>query len=150
MPHHVADLVAGALAEAGRAIQGARVAVLGYAYIENSDDTRNSPSIPLVTRLSEWGAEVVVHDPWGRMSESANPGVLLVRDVGEAVRGADAIVLMVAHEAYRRLSLVEIRQAVHTPVLVDGRHLFEVEEARRAGFIYRGVGIGEVTRLYAA
>lgn len=57
---------------------------------------------------------------------------------------------MVAHEAYRRLSLVEIRQAVHTPVLVDGRHLFEVEEARRAGFIYRGVGIGEVTRLYAA
>jgi UDP-N-acetyl-D-mannosaminuronic acid dehydrogenase len=142
MPYHVAGLVAGALAEAGRAIRGARVAVLGYAYIENSDDTRNSPSIPLVARLREWGAEVVVHDPWVRINESANPGVLLVRDVGEAVRGADAIVLMVAHEAYRQLSLAEMRQAVRTPVLVDGRHVFEAEEARRAGFIYRGVGIG--------
>ncbi|MBM4430035.1 MAG: nucleotide sugar dehydrogenase, partial [Chloroflexi bacterium] len=145
MPLHVADLVAGALAEAGRAIQGARVAVLGYAYIENSDDTRNSPSIPLVALLKEWGAEVVVHDPWVRSGDSANPGVLLVQDVGEAVRGADAIVLMVAHEEYRRLSLAEMRQAVRTPALVDGRHVFEAEEAKRAGFIYRAVGIGRET-----
>jgi len=142
MPQHVADLVAEVLAEAGRAIRGARVAILGYAYIENSDDTRNSPSVSLVARLKEWGAEVVVHDPWVRISESANPGVLLVRDVGEAVKGADAIVLMVAHEEYRRLSLTEMRQAVRTPVLVDGRHVFPVEEARRADFIYRGIGIG--------
>lgn len=150
MPYHVADLVAGALAEAGRAIQGARIAVLGYAYLENSDDTRNSPSIPLVARLRGWGAEVVVHDPWAQTGDWANAGVLLVREVGEAVRGADAVVLMVAHEVYRQLSLAEIRQAVRTPVLVDGRHIFEAEEAWQAGFIYRGVGIGEVATLHAS
>lgn len=150
MPLHMADLVARALAEAGRAVQGAKVAVLGYAYIENSDDARNSPSIPLIARLEEWGAEVVVHDPWARISESANPGMLLVRDAKEAVKGADAIVLMVAHEEYRQLSLAEMRQAVRTPVLVDGRHIFGAEEARQAGFIYRGVGIGEVTMLHAS
>ncbi len=49
---------------------------------------------------------------------------------------------MVAHEAYRRLSLAELRQAVRTPVLVDGRRVFSVEEAQRTGFIYRGIGIG--------
>ena len=93
---------------------------------------------------------MVVHDPWVRVSESGNPGVLLVRDVGEAVRGADAIVLMVAHEAYRQLSLAEMRQAVRTPVLVDGRHIFEAEEAWRAGFIYRGVGVSEVMMSHAS
>jgi len=85
---------------------------------------------------------VVVHNPWVRVSESGNPGVLLVRDVGEAVREADAIVLMVAHEEYRRLSLAEMRQAVHTPVLVDGRNVFAPEACRAAGLIYRGVGRG--------
>jgi hypothetical protein len=56
----------------------------------------------------------------------------------------------VAHEVYRQLSLAEMRQAVRTPVLVDGRHIFEAEEARRVGFIYHGVGSGEVATLHAS
>ena len=53
-----------ALAEAGRPLAGAWVLVLGYAYLENSDDTRNSPSAVLVEQLRERGAEVVIHDPY--------------------------------------------------------------------------------------
>jgi len=64
MPAHVADLLEGALAHAGRSLEGARILVLGYAYLEDSDDTRNSPSEALVKILLERGAGVVIHDPY--------------------------------------------------------------------------------------
>ena len=64
MPGHLVDVLSGALGERGIGLSGARVAVLGYAYLEDSDDDRNSPSAALVARLEAEGASVVVHDPW--------------------------------------------------------------------------------------
>lgn len=135
MPGHVLDLLAGALAEAGAELGGARVAVLGYAYLENSDDTRNSPSSRLVELLDLAGAAAVVHDPY--VNPYAQAG-----GWGEAVRGCDAAVVMVAHDAYREIPLAALKELLSTPVLVDGRHVFSGKEADRAGLIYRCVGIG--------
>jgi UDP-N-acetyl-D-mannosaminuronic acid dehydrogenase len=70
------------------------VAVLGYAYLENSDDTRSSPSKVSVERLRELGAEVTIHDPW--VPEYRD-------DLTEIIRGSDALVAMVAHDKYREL-----------------------------------------------
>ncbi len=131
MPHHVADLVEAGLREAGRALPGARVAVLGYAYLENSDDTRNSPSVPLIERLRQRGAEVTVHDPF--VAEYAG-------DLRPVVSGCDCAVIMVAHDQYRQLSLSDLRSWLASPVVVDGRHVFDKESARRAGLVYKGVG----------
>jgi UDP-N-acetyl-D-mannosaminuronic acid dehydrogenase len=64
MPLHMAALLADGLAAAGKGLAGAKVCVLGYAYLENSDDTRHSPSATLVAHLQAQGAEVVIHDPW--------------------------------------------------------------------------------------
>ncbi|RLC61523.1 MAG: nucleotide sugar dehydrogenase [Chloroflexota bacterium] len=133
MPLHMADLTVEALREAGVDIAGAKVAVLGYAYLENSDDTRNSPSEVLVTRLRELGAEVAIHDPW----------VPEYRDDLEArVRDCDAVILMVAHDAYRTVDLGRLRTLVGRPILIDGRNVFPAEQARAAGWKYRGVGRG--------
>jgi UDP-N-acetyl-D-mannosaminuronic acid dehydrogenase len=63
MPLHMVDLLREALLEAERKIGEARVAILGYAYLEESDDTRNSPSKILESELIRTGAEVVIHDP---------------------------------------------------------------------------------------
>jgi UDP-N-acetyl-D-mannosaminuronic acid dehydrogenase len=133
MPLHMADLVVDALREAGRDIKGARVAVLGYAYLENSDDTRNTPSEPLVARLRELGAEVVIHDPYVPAYMS---------DWQELVAGADAAVVMVAHDEYSAIDPATLKAALRTPVLVDGRHVFAA--ARLDGLVYRGVGQGNV------
>jgi UDP-N-acetyl-D-mannosaminuronic acid dehydrogenase len=133
MPLHMAELTCDALEEAGLEVEETRVAVLGYAYLENSDDTRNAPSITLINRLEELGAQVVVHDPWVREYQ----GGLL-----ERVRDCDAVVLMVAHDEYRALDLGELRASVAQPVLIDGRNLFSPEQARTGGWIYRGVGRG--------
>ena len=133
MPHHVAELTVDALEEAGLEIEGAWVAVLGYAYLENSDDTRNSPSEILVNRLEELGAQVRIHDPWVREYQG---------DLADVVRDCDAVVVMVAHDAYRELGLAGLRELVAHPVLVDGRNVFLPEQVQATGWIYRGVGRG--------
>jgi UDP-N-acetyl-D-mannosaminuronic acid dehydrogenase len=128
MPLHVADLVVDGLRAAGKAIQGARVAVLGYAFLENSDDTRNSPSAVLVQRLRELGAQPVVHDPFVPEYQG---------DLRERVQGCDAAVVMVRHGLYLRLNPGELISWLSSPVVVDGRHVFAADAAR---WIYRGVG----------
>lgn len=133
MPLHMADLTVDALREAKTEIRDAKVAVLGYAYLENSDDTRNSPSKVLVARLRELGAEVVIHDPFV-------PGYQ--GDLEKTGRGCDAVVVMVAHDVYRAVDLSEVQTQVARPILVDGRHVFSAEQARAAGWDYRGVGQG--------
>ncbi len=112
MPLHVADLVVKGLRQAGKEVRGSRVAVLGYAYLENSDDTRNSPSEVLVRRLQELGAEVVIHDPYVPPYQG---------DLQERLQGCDAAVLMVAHDEYRRLNPAELG----VQVVVDGRRVLD-------------------------
>jgi len=136
MPLRMVELLQKTLNAAGRKIEGARIAVLGYAYLEDSDDTRNSPSEILVRRLRELDAEVVVHDPW--IAEYSG-------DLMRRIHGCDAAVLMVAHNAYRSLDLNSIVTALRTPVLIDGRHVFDATRAQTAGLTYRGIGAGERT-----
>ncbi|MDH4209116.1 MAG: nucleotide sugar dehydrogenase [Anaerolineae bacterium] len=131
MPLHVADLAAQALAHAGKAVPGAKVAVLGYAYLENAADARNSPTIPLVDRLESLGAIVAVHDPYFREYNVPLSQVLL---------GSDCVIVMVAHREYRALDLAELKAMLATPILIDGRNVFDKHEARQLGFHYAGVG----------
>ena len=133
MPLHMADLAMEALREVGVDVAEAKVAVLGYAYLENSDDTRNSPSEVLVARLKELGAEVIIHDPW--VPEYRG-------DLEESIRGCDAAVVMVAHDDYRAIDLRGLRMRGVRPILIDGRRVFSVDQARAAGWNYRGVGVG--------
>jgi UDP-N-acetyl-D-mannosaminuronic acid dehydrogenase len=128
MPIHIADLVVDGLRAAGKDIRGARIAVLGYAFLENSDDTRNSPSAVLVEHLQALGAEPVIHDPY----VSAYRGELY-----ERVQGCDAAVLMVRHAEYLRLDPQELAGWLASPIVVDGRHALDADAA---DWIYRGVG----------
>jgi UDP-N-acetyl-D-mannosaminuronic acid dehydrogenase len=132
MPLHMLALLEDGLAAAGRALAGARVVVLGFSYLEESDDTRNSPSEVFVGHLERAGAKVVVHDPF--VSELAG-------DLIATLKGADAAVLMVAHKLYREVDLKSVAAALAHPVLIDGRHVYDRARAQAAGLIYCCVGI---------
>lgn len=140
MPGHVAGLLQQTLREDGWPIQpehplhGVRVLVMGYAYLENSGDDRNSPSAVLVRRLGDLGAECRIHDPYV-------PGYQ--GDLFALAQDCDAAVLMVRHAAYGSLDLAELRRALRRAVLVDGRALYTPEAARRAGLRYRCLGVGD-------
>ncbi len=136
MPDHMARLVEEALAEAGKEVKGSRVAVLGLAYLEDSDDVRNTPARPLIHTLQARGAWVMAHDPfvWGYEGEE------LTRDLDEALRGADCLALVTKHQLYFDLHLEHVKGLMRTPVIVDGRNVFDAKACRKAGFIYRGIG----------
>jgi UDP-N-acetyl-D-mannosaminuronic acid dehydrogenase len=134
MPLHMARLVEDALEEAGTRLYGSKLAILGYAYLQDTDDTRNSPSEALAAHLKDWGAAVVVHDPWVPPYNG---------DLWETIKGADAAVVMVSHKQYLGLDLAKLKSVLKRPVLVDGRHVVETEAAREHGFVFRGLGRGK-------
>jgi UDP-N-acetyl-D-mannosaminuronic acid dehydrogenase len=117
----------------GRSLKNARIGVMGYAYLENSDDTRNSPSAALVEQLQDAGADIAIHDPW--VAEYSG-------DLLERLAGCDAAVLMVAHNAYKAVHLSALSQVLRTPVMIDGRRLYNLEQAQAAGLRYRAIGQG--------
>lgn len=137
MPAHVVDLLEEALAEHGKKLKGAKIAILGVAFLENSDDTRNTPSAVLYEELKKRGAEPVLHDPLVRDFE-----LPFTKDLDEAVKGADAVILSTKHKEYLTLDLKKLKNKLATPVLIDGKNAYNEEAAANAGFTYRGVGKG--------
>jgi len=137
MPLHTVDLVEEALAEHDKKLNGAKVAILGVAFLENSDDTRNTPSAVLYNELKKRGAKPVLHDPIVRDFD-----LPFTNDLDKALEGADAVVLSTRHKEYLKLDLKKLREKLATPVLIDGRNAFTWDAANKAGLTYRGVGKG--------
>ena len=138
MPAHVIDLLEEAFTEQDKKAKGAKIAVLGVAFLENSDDTRNTPSAALYRELKKRGFEPVLHDPLVRDFE-----LPFTKDLDEAVEGADAVILSTKHKEYLALDLKRLRNKLATPIMIDSRNAFTEEEAVKAGFTYRGVGKGK-------
>ena len=141
MPTHMFRLTMDALKRAGRSPKGAKVALLGWAFLSNSDDTRNTPSEPFRDLLLKEGASVSVHDPY----VAEYPGVPIVPFVEEALEGADAIVIFAGHHQYHTLDpkvLKNLSGKKH-PVIIDGRNFVDPDAYIREGFVYRGIGRGD-------
>jgi UDP-N-acetyl-D-mannosaminuronic acid dehydrogenase len=136
MPLHLVELTVQALTERGVELDGAKIAVLGVAYLEDSDDTRNTPAVPVIEAFQERCASVVAHDPYVRQLD----GYELTRDLEPALRGADAAVIVTKHRPYYELDLDWLKQTMRTPILVDGRNVFDGKTVRAAGFTYRAIG----------
>ena len=141
MPEHMVHLTVEGLRRAGKSLAGATVALLGWAFIQNSDDTRNTPAEPYFGALREAGAEVRVHDPY----VDAYPGIEVSHDLEGTLAGADAIVVFTAHYHYASLDPAQVKElsGEKHPVIVDGRNVVDPDTFIRAGFIYKGIGRGD-------
>jgi UDP-N-acetyl-D-mannosaminuronic acid dehydrogenase len=141
MPSHMFRLTTDALLRAGCLVKGSEVAILGWAFLANSDDTRNTPAEPYRDDLIKAGASVRVHDPY----VMEYPGVPVIHDLDETIRGADAIVIFAGHTQYKGLDPAHIRalsKKAHT-VIIDGRNLIDADLFIRHGFVYKGIGRGD-------
>jgi UDP-N-acetyl-D-mannosaminuronic acid dehydrogenase len=138
MPRHLVDLTLQALLEECLDLDDAKIAVLGVAYLEDSDDTRNTPAVPVIEGLQAKCGSVVAHDPFVRELE----GYELTRSLDMALREADAAVIVTKHRHYYDLDLGWLRETMRTPILVDGRNVFEARVVQQAGLIYRAIGKG--------
>jgi UDPglucose 6-dehydrogenase len=120
-------------------LRGKKVALLGLAFKAGTDDMREAPSLVLASRLLAEGAEVRAWDPVARPGELMK-GAVLYDTVLDAVRGADAAVIVTEWDELRELVSTETRDAMARPLIIDGRNLLDPAETRRAGFAYEGIG----------
>jgi len=139
MPHHVSQLVADALNEQERAVNGSKIAVLGLSYKENVGDYRESPCEVVVGELKKRGAQVHLVDPYIEQS-TLKKFAFPEKNAYDAAKAADALVLLTAHNDFEGLDLLRIKDTMRTPIIVDGRRFFDPETATKLGFIYKGVG----------
>src|SRR2546430_6755687 len=100
-------------------MRGKTVALLGLAFKPNTDDMREAPSRVIAYRLLAEGAEVRAWDPVARPDDL--PGVELADSVLDTVRNADAAVIVTEWPELRALASPEVREAMASPVIVDGR-----------------------------
>jgi UDPglucose 6-dehydrogenase len=120
-------------------LRGKRVALLGLAFKPHTDDMREAPSIVLASRLQAEGAEVTAWDPVAKPNELLR-GVEVRATPLEAVRDADAAVIVTEWPELGDLPSPEVLDAMRGNLIVDGRNLLDPAEVRAAGFVYEGVG----------
>ncbi len=126
-----------------KVIRGSTIAVLGLAFKPNTDDVRESPAIAVIAGLLEMGARVRAFDPvamenYRRCFPEQN--LVYAAGVAEAVREADAAVLLTGWEEFLCAPWPEIGATMRSRILIDGRNFFRDLDLRRHGFTYIGVG----------
>ncbi|MGB9940818.1 nucleotide sugar dehydrogenase [Methanosarcina sp.] len=141
MPVHMYNLTAAALKRIGKEIKGSKIAMLGWAFIRDSDDARNTPSEPYRDLCLKAGATVTVHDPY----VVNYPGIEISDDLEKVIRGADAVVVLAGHSAYLGVKADWVKEVSGkvNPVIVDGRNVVEPDEFIGKGFVYKGIGRGD-------
>ena len=125
----------------GGSVRGKTIAVLGLTFKPNTDDTRDSPAIPLITALHDLGAIVRGYDPAGmEQAKPLLPDVHYCRSAYSAAEGADAVVIATEWEQFRALDLTRLKGVMMQPVIVDLRNIYRADEMRRAAFRYVPIG----------
>ncbi len=170
---HVAQLVRDALRNMGRIVAASKIAVLGASYREDVGDTRYSGSEMVVRKLTEMGADVVVHDPyvshWWELEKQdtyPSPGhswsrffrnqeklkeTVVQDDLNKTLSGADAVILAVRHQAYLNLDPDGVVEMIGGPAaVVDCFGVLDDVAIKRyfeLGCEVKGLGRGHIKRI---
>jgi UDP-N-acetyl-D-mannosaminuronic acid dehydrogenase len=141
MPEHMYNLTVAALERIGKDIDSSKVAILGWAFLNDSDDARNTPAEPYRDQLLAAGADVKVHDP----HVLKYPDVEVSQDLDAVLDGVDAVAIFAGHRQYSSLKPQQLKElcAKEHPVIVDGRNVVETDAFIDAGFVYKGIGRGD-------
>ena len=140
-----ASMAARVAAALGGSVEGKRIAILGLAFKQNTDDMRDAPSIPLVNSLIEQGAVISAYDPVA--TENARKVILgaeFVKNAYEAAKDADALVVVTEWDEFRALDLDRFAAVMAGKLIVDLRNVYNRADAEEAGFNYIGLGRGRI------
>ena len=122
-------------------LKGKTIALLGLAFKAETDDIRDSPALNMVRGVLKAGAKIQAHDPQGMDNFAKHyPQIRYCHSEFEALRGADALVLMTEWNEYRNFDLRKAKSLMANPLILDARNLLDPRQARKEGFTYEGVG----------
>jgi UDP-N-acetyl-D-mannosaminuronic acid dehydrogenase len=124
----------------GGSLDGKRVAALGLAYKADVDDLRSSPAVEIAQLIGQNNALVKCYEPYKVDAEIA--GLTLTKNLEDAIEDADVIILLAAHEPFRKLQPEHLLQATPARLVFDAVHAWDATKWTTAGFNYHALGVG--------
>lgn len=126
----------------GGDLQGRRVAMWGLAFKPETDDMREAPSLVLIDRLLEAGCQVMAYDPVAMPEARRRIGdrIAYANNIYETVEGADVLMVVTEWKEFRLPAWARIRSLMKTPLILDGRNIYNIAEIEEAGFTYHCIG----------
>ena len=127
----------------GGSLRGKRIGLLGLAFKPNTDDMRDAPSIDISNALVAAGAQVRAYDPVARRTAAPlMPAIEICDDVYNMAEGCDALVVVTEWNEFKQLDLTKVKDLLKSPVVYDGRNIYDPELMKEMGFAYRAIGRG--------
>ena len=124
-------------------VSGKTVAMLGLAFKQNTDDTRESPSLTVARSLLNQGATVKAYDPVAMPNASRDvPGISMCDSPYHAAAESDALLVLTPWNEFKQLDMRRVLKSMKRPIIIDGRNMYNPDELKNIGFVYRGVGRG--------
>ena len=126
-------------------VKNKKIAVLGLAFKPETDDLRNAPSIPVIRRLLNEGANLALYDPKAAANmkdifPESHEQITYAETIDEAVTDANAALIITEWEDVKGMDLKKVKELMANPILIDGRNCFDPDEVRALGFEYTCMG----------
>jgi UDPglucose 6-dehydrogenase len=133
---------AGTRSRGTKPLAGRTIAIWGLSFKPRTDDMREAPSVVIINSLLRAGAKVIAHDPVAMIEayKTFKDRIVLTEDSYEALKGADAMAVVTEWNEFRTPDFQLMKKLMKSPVIFDGRNIFNREELRKMGFIYYGIG----------
>jgi len=139
--HDIKERMVDKVADALGDPNGKTVSILGLAFKPETDDMRDSPTIPLITGLQKRGATIRAYDPQAMdNARTMFENVSFCRDAYDAAKDATVLVIATEWNEFRALNLARLKSLVRQPLIVDLRNVYDPQRMKAEGFQYFSVG----------
>ena len=125
----------------GGSFQGKTIGMLGLAFKPNTDDMRDAKSVEIIKILQDEGATVKAYDPIAmENTQKIYPDLCYSKNSYDAARETDAVIVVTEWNEFKQLNMERLKSLMKTPVLFDGRNIYDPVQMRRLGFDYHSIG----------
>ena len=125
----------------GGSLKGKTIGLLGLAFKPNTDDMRDAPAIDISEELIEAGAKVHAYDPVAmEVARPILPAVEMFEEPYAMAKGCDALMVITEWNEFKQLDLDKVKSLLKSPVIYDGRNIYEPGRMKEMGFTYRAIG----------
>ncbi len=141
MPNQIVNLLSDTLSKSNVSLNNSTIAILGVSYKPNIRDTQIAPSEEIIKVLTEKNVKIKIFDPYFKSSVF---GLTTEKSISDAFSQSDGVILVTGHKEFQNLDLKKLSKIMKNSVLIDCTGLVEPTNAKQNGFIFRGIGRGEI------
>jgi len=137
MKHHFVAIVEDALWN----LNGKTIGILGLSFKPDTEDMRYAPSIDIIQALQKEGAKIKAYDPQAMpVAKKILKNIVYCENQYDVAKGADCLCILTEWEEFKNMDLSRIKTLLKSPIIIDGRNIFDKKEMEKLGFVYKGIG----------